>query len=134
MAEAAEIERECFSNPWSQNALATEITNPGAAFFTAHLGAEPAGYAGMHYVLDEGYIANIAVAKRFRGQGVAKALLRRLITFGTEHGLRTITLEVRPSNEAAIGLYCGFGFAQVGRRRGFYTNPTEDALLLTLEL
>ena len=134
MVAAAEIERECFSTPWSQNALTAELTNPGAAFFTAHVGEEPAGYAGMHYVLDEGYIANIAVAKRFRGQGIAKALLRRLITFGTKNGLRTITLEVRSSNEAALGLYRGFGFAQVGQRRGFYTNPTEDALLLTLEL
>jgi len=74
--DAAYIERECFSSPWSLASLKSELTNPGAAFFVARINGEAAGYAGMHHVVDESYITNIAVLERYRRRGVASACLR----------------------------------------------------------
>lgn len=127
----AVIERLCFSSPWSQNALREELNNPLAAFFTAELDGRPVGYAGMIAVVDEGYIANIAVHPDYRRRGIATALLGRLSSFALEKGLAMLTLEVRQSNKAAIKIYENFGFAQMGVRRGFYENPQEDALIMT---
>ena len=90
------------------------------------------GYAGLHVAVDEGYIDNIAVREEYRRQGVGEALLGAFIRFGTEK-LAFLTLEVRPSNEPAIRFYMKHGFAQVGRRKNFYSAPKEDALLMTLE-
>lgn len=127
----ARLESECFSRPWSLEALRSELQNPLAVFLAAELAGEVIGYAGMHCVLDEGYIANVAVAARHRREGVARALVESLIACGRDKGLRFLTLEVRPSNRAAISLYRGLGFLKAGLRRRFYTDPAEDALLLT---
>ena len=89
------------------------------------------GYVGLEYVLDEGYITDLAVFSRCRRHGVGTALLRELERRGRALGLRFLTLEVRPSNAAALGLYRGMGYWEEGRRRDFYTSPREDALLLT---
>lgn len=130
----AEIERECFSTPWSEEALSDELSNPLALFFVALVGEEIAGYVGMTAVIDEGYLANLAVTARFRRRGVARALLHALIGQAIEKRLRFITLEVRASNSPAQRLYRLFGFETVGRRRGFYASPIEDALLMTKNL
>ena len=127
----AAIEKLCFSNPWSQNALREELNNPLAAFFTAEFDGRPVGYAGMIAVVEEGYIANIAVHPDSRRRGIATALLGRLSSFALEKGLSMLTLEVRQSNKAAIKIYESAGFSQVGVRRGFYENPQEDALIMT---
>ncbi len=82
-------------------------------------------------ILDEGYITDLAVFSRCRRHGVGTALLRELERRGRALGLRFLTLEVRPSNAAALGLYRGMGYWEEGRRRDFYTSPREDALLLT---
>jgi len=127
--ELAAIEAACFVAPWSEMALAEELANPHAVFLVAVEDARVLGYVGMHHLLDEGYIANVAVAPTARRQGVARRLLAALETYGQEQGLYRLTLEVRASNEAAIALYEGAGYKADGVRPRFYTHPTEDAVI-----
>ena len=89
------------------------------------------GYAGLLVAADEGYITNVAVDPSRRRQGVAAQLLRVFDDFARANHLAFLTLEVRPSNQAAIALYQGFGFIEAGRRRNYYDLPKEDALILT---
>ena len=128
-----QLERMCFSRPWSKKMLAEELDNQCAAFLVA---VEPetekaVGYAGLLVVADEGYITNVAVDPSCRRQGVAAQLLQVFDNFAKGNHLAFLTLEVRPSNAAAIALYEGFGFREVGRRRNYYDQPKEDALILT---
>lgn len=130
--QIAEIEKECFSRPWSRQMLADELENLSASFIAAQ--AEDGtilGYAGLNVVLDEGYINNIAVREPYRKQKVASALLDVFIRFSEANGLAFLTLEVRASNKAAIGLYLKHGFEQAGRRKNYYDDPKEDAILMT---
>ena len=131
--EIALIEKACFSMTWSEASLEDELSNPLASFIVAqrHDGAV-LGYAGLHVILDEGYIDNIAVREDYRGQGIADELLDVFVRFGRAK-LAFLTLEVRPSNEPAIELYYKHGFAQVGRRKNYYQDPREDAIIMTLE-
>lgn len=133
LKEIAQIERQCFSMPWSESALEEELYNPQASFIVAQR-ADGAvlGYAGLHVAADEGYIDNIAVREDYRRQGIADDLLDVFVRFGAAN-LAFLTLEVRPSNQAAIDLYFKHGFAQVGRRKDYYENPREDAIIMTLE-
>lgn len=127
-----ELERLCFSQPWSCQGLAAELENPSARFYTAlSPEGEVAGYVGMHLVLDEGYLANLAVFPQFRGQGAARALLAALQGLEKEVPLAFISLEVRESNLPAIRLYERMGFQPVGVRKNFYTLPDENALIMT---
>ena len=87
----------------------------------------------MKPVLDEGYISNVAVTSGARGKGIGSCLLKKLDEYAKEHEIKTISLEVRPSNAPAIALYEKFGYKQVGRRKNFYSHPTEDGLILTKE-
>ena len=128
-----QLERMCFSRPWSKKMLAEELDNQCAAFLVA---VEPetekaVGYAGLLVVADEGYITNVAVDPSCRRQGVAAQLLQVFDNFAKGNHLAFLTLEVRPSNAAAIALYEGVGFREVGRRRNYYDLPKEDALILT---
>lgn len=131
----AEIERACFAEPWSPQALREELDNPCACFRTAvdPESGEIAGYIGCHIVLEEGYIANVAVAPEWRRRGVGRQLVQALLAEAQANGLAFVTLEVRASNRAAQGLYHACGFVCVGRRPGFYQNPPEDAVLMTRE-
>ena len=131
----AALERVCFSTPWSATSLREELDNPCAVFAVA-VGEDGAllGYVGMHHLVDEGFITNVAVAPSARRQGVAQALLRHLSDYGAAHGLYRITLEVRVSNAPAIALYEGFGFQILGRRPKYYVNPVEDAYIMGKEL
>lgn len=126
----AVLEKECFSNPWSENALAAELQHAHAVFLVAEVDGEAAGYVGMHHILDQGDICSIAVFPQYRRQGVARQLLLSLFQYGEQQGLRQIMLEVRQSNMGAQALYAGLGFVQAGRRKNFYTEPMEDALLM----
>ncbi|MCH5201799.1 MAG: ribosomal protein S18-alanine N-acetyltransferase [Oscillospiraceae bacterium] len=126
-----QIEDECFSNPWSFESLNAELSKVGACFYVAELNGEAAGYIGFNMVLDEGYIANIAVKEKFRRQGVGRKLLQKVIETAVKNNLSFVSLEVRESNISAIGLYKEFGFTQQGIRKNFYRNPQENGLILT---
>lgn len=131
--EIAELEKQCFSMPWTAEMLREELFNPTASFIVAESPeGHVLGYAGLHAVLDEGYISNIAVREDCRRQGVAGALLEAFCRFGAAH-LSFLTLEVRESNEAAVGLYKKHGFSVVGCRKDYYDKPKEDAILMTRE-
>ena len=127
------LERICFSRPWSRKMLAEELENQCAAFLVAEdaVTGDVLGYAGLLVAADEGYITNVAVDPSRRRQGVAAQLLRVFDDFARANRLAFLTLEVRPSNQAAIALYQGFGFTEAGRRRNYYDLPKEDALILT---
>lgn len=127
----AALERQCFSAPWSVSMLEEELFNPQASFLVAEgEDGQVLGYAGLQVVLDEGYIANIAVAPQWRRQGLAGELLEVYCRFAQAH-LAFLTLEVRASNEAAIALYVKHGFVQAGFRKNYYQDPKEDALIMT---
>lgn len=131
--ELERLERSCFSRPWSRKMLAEELENECAAFLVAE-GAdsgEVLGYAGLLVVADEGYITNVAVFPQFRRRGVAGQLLEVFLRFAQANRLAFLTLEVRPSNAAAIALYSRYDFWEEGRRKNYYDLPREDALILT---
>ena len=127
----ADIEKECFSSPWSIDALKEELHNPGAIFLVAVIGSIVIGYVGMQYVLDEGYITNIAITREYRKNGAAKTLLKELFLECEKLRLSFLSLEVRVSNYIAINLYDKLGFENVGLRKKFYKNPNEDAFIMT---
>ena len=132
--ELVELERICFSTPWSRNMLAEELDNACSAFLVAEdANGKVVGYAGLQVVLDEGYIANVAVFPEYRRQGVAAQLLQVFMNFAEANRLAFLTLEVRASNQAAIALYTNRGFEEVGRRKNYYEHPKEDAIIMTKE-
>ena len=132
----ADLESLAFSTPWSYDALAEELQNPLAVFLVAEdVDAESAvGYLGMHHILDEGFIANLAVHPAYRRQGIARSLLREAQEYAEAHDLPRLTLEVRASNVPAIALYEGMGFTRDGIRPGFYDSPKEDAAIYSYYL
>lgn len=127
----AALERACFSRPWSEAMLENELWNDSAVVIVAE-GEDGTvlGYAGLQTVLDEGYINNVAVAEAYRRQGVADELIAAFVRFG-QAKLAFLTLEVRASNAPAIALYTKHGFAEAGRRKNYYDDPKEDAILMT---
>lgn len=130
----ASIEKECFSSPWSEAMLEEELDNLCASYLVAvTVRGEVLGYAGIQIPADEGYITNIAVREPYRKQGVAGELLGVFLRFAEANHLAFVTLEVRVSNTPAIQLYLKHGFAQVGRRKNYYENPREDAIIMTRE-
>ena len=132
--EVAELERICFSTPWSRNMLAEELDNLLSAFLVALDDHDKVvGYAGVQIVLDEGYITNVAVRPECRRQGIAGKLLQVFLDFAKANHLAFLTLEVRASNYDAIALYGSRGFRSVGRRKNYYEHPKEDAIIMTLE-
>ena len=135
IAALAALEKSCFAAPWSEAALREELQNPCALFLVAE-DADGAvqGYIGCQTVLDEGYIANVAVSPMSRHQGVGRQLLTALLARAEERELAFVTLEVRVSNFPAIHLYRQAGFHPVGTRKNYYSAPGEDALLMTYYL
>ena len=132
--EVAELERICFSVPWSRNMLAEELDNLLSAFLVAlDDNDKVVGYAGVQIILDEGYITNVAVRPECRRQGIAAKLLQVFLDFAKANKLAFLTLEVRASNYDAIALYGSRGFRSVGRRKKYYEHPKEDAIIMTLE-
>ncbi len=123
----AQLELENFSSPWTPAMILEELAGECSHYFVAEEEGKVIGYGGMQIILDEGYVTNIAVSHKVRRRGVASAILSRML----EEPLSFLSLEVRKSNAPAIALYHKFGFSECGLRRGYYTNPTEDALILT---
>ena len=134
LEQVAELERICFSTPWSRNMLAEELDNLLSAFLVAlDDSGRVVGYAGLQVILDEGYITNIAVRPECRRRGVAAKLLQVFLDFGQANRLSFLTLEVRASNYDAIALYGSRGFRSMGRRKNYYEHPREDAIIMTRE-
>ena len=135
LEELERLEKICFSRPWSRKMLAEELDNECAAFLVAEdpITKEVVGYAGLLVMADEGYITNVAVFPEYRRRGVAGQIIAVFDNFARGNRLAFLTLEVRPSNAAAIALYRSFGFEEVGRRKNYYDLPKEDALILTKE-
>lgn len=126
----AEIEKERFSEPWSENSIRSAMNN-NTVFFLAKQNGKTVGYVGLSVVADEGYITNIAVKKEAEKQGVATALLAKVCEYCVEKQLAFFSLEVRKSNTQAIKLYKRFLMEEVGLRKNFYVTPKEDALIFT---
>ena len=131
--QIALLEKECFPDPWSEQSIASELTNPLSLWLVAQEGDTLIGYVGSQTCLDETDMMNIAVSPAFRRQGAAKALIDALVAALQERGSRQLTLEVRASNAPARQLYGRLGFSQVGLRKNYYRNPKEDALILRKE-
>ena len=127
----AEIEKKCFSEPWSENALISHLSKPYSRSFTVKYLNKPVGYICCDYIVDEMYIGTIAVDENMRRRHIADKLLTMMIDLCEYLGALVLTLEVRVSNEAAQNLYKKYGFKNLGVRKGFYSKPKEDAYIMT---
>ena len=125
------LEKQCFSAPWTREQLLSQLPDERHEFLVALDEGQPVGYVGMMCVLDEGYIANVAVSPACRRQGIGDGLIVELLHRAVRRELAFVTLEVRAGNEAAKALYAKHGFVPVGTRKKYYTSPTEDAILMT---
>lgn len=130
VVQVAELEKQCFSDPWSENSVRSELNNPLSLWIVACDGDSVVGYVGSQSVLGEADMMNLAVAPQYRRRSVASNLITTLVEKLTEAGVHCLTLEVRASNFPAIGLYIKHGFVAVGKRPNYYHNPKEDALIL----
>lgn len=131
IGKISQIERECFSTPWSKEAIMSELEKENTYMVVAFDGEELCGYAGMYFVCDEGYITNVAVSENHRRCGIGTCLVDNLLNFSKCQHLSFLSLEVRKSNFTAIKLYNKMGFVGVGERKNFYVKPTEDAVIMT---
>ena len=132
--QVLEIESLCFPIPWSRDSFLSELRNPLAQYIVAQEGFFLQGYAGVWMIFDEGHITNVAVHPRARGKRIGELLLTNTMAFVSAQGALSVTLEVRPSNDAALSLYCRMGFKQVGVRKGYYIDNGEDALIMKKKL
>jgi [ribosomal protein S18]-alanine N-acetyltransferase len=128
------IEHASFGDPWNRSAFVDLVDDRRVAFLIADAGGEVRGYVVAWFILDEGEIGNLAVAKDARRRGVGALLLDGAIAAVRASDVDTLYLEVRDSNAAARALYASRGFVEVGRRREYYRKPKEDALVLRLDL
>ncbi len=128
--QIAALEKLCFSDPWSEASIRSELDNPLSLWLVAESDGCMLGYIGSQSVLGEADMMNVAVAPDARRHGIARALIGRLVERLDAQNVGCLTLEVRPSNSAARQLYETLGFSEVGRRKNYYAAPKEDALLL----
>lgn len=134
ITQIEEIERKCFSRPWTVGQLRSQMRDAQHEFIATMDGGRVLGYVGLMYVLDEGYISNVAVHPDARRQGIGDTLIDALAAKAAELELAFLTLEVRESNAPAIALYAKHGFHPVGKRKNYYEAPKEDAVLMTCYL
>ena len=131
---AAELEKLCFHEPWSAKSLEL-LTNEGIGVgMICRKDGVICAYGGMLVAVDEGQITNIATHPDFRRMGYGRAVVEALIKYAKNNRLESVSLEVRESNKAAIALYTDFGFKVEGKRKDFYTKPTEAALVMVLRI
>lgn len=131
--QIAELEKICFSDPWSIPMLEPELSNPLSLWLVMVEQEQVIGYVGSQAVLDAADMMNIAVHPAYRRQGIAERLVQELVAQLKQKGINSLALEVRASNAPAISLYEKLGFKQVGRRPGYYRNPKEDAYIMRKE-
>ena len=130
LADVARLEKEIFSDPWSENAIRESMEQSQTLLLSGVL----VGYLIVYYVLEDGEIARIAVESDFRRNGVASRLMKELAFICADNGVNKLLLDVRESNESAKAFYKKKGFVLDGVRKNYYTNPTENAILMSLEL
>ena len=133
VSQVAELEKLCFSDPWSEKSVASELNNSLSCWLVAEENGVVTGYVGSQTVIDESDMMNVAVHPDCRRRGIGRALIERLVAELKKTPVKFLMLEVRASNDAAIHLYEHLGFVQVGCRRNYYRNPKEDALILRKE-
>ena len=133
VSQVAALEKCCFADPWSENSVASELENPLSLWLVAMDGERLAGYVGSQTVLGESDMMNVAVDRAYRRQGVGKMLIEALVEHLKARESHCLTLEVRDSNTPARRLYTSLGFSEIGRRKNYYRNPREDALILRKE-
>ena len=133
VAQVAALEKLCFSDPWSEASITSELENPLSLWLIAEENGAVCGYVGSQTVLDETDMMNIAVHPDCRRKGIAAALITELVSRLKARGSRILRLEVRESNLPAIALYKAMGFTQLGLRKNYYRNPKENALILGKE-
>lgn len=131
LSQIEELEKQCFSLPWTWEQLMSQLPDDSHEFLAAEAEGKILGYVGMMTVLDEGYISNVAVDPAYRRQGIGDLLIGELLSRAVMRQLSFVTLEVREHNEAAIALYRKHGFSPVGMRKNYYVHPVENALLMT---
>ncbi len=131
--QIAELERICFSAPWSENSLRSELNNELSAWLVALEDGSVAGYIGSQSVCGESDMMNVAVHPGCRRQGIGEMLVNALVSALKDRGSHCLTLEVRASNDPARALYEKLGFTEAGRRPNYYSAPKEDALILRKE-
>lgn len=124
------IEEELFSMPWTDNGFFSFLLRDDSLFLVAEDAGEILGYCGVIMVLDQGDIVNVGVKADRQRQGIARRLLDALVQIAGERGVSSLYLEVRTSNQAAIGLYESLGFQKLGVRKGYYEEPKEDAVVM----
>ena len=134
IAQIAALEKQCFSDPWSETSVRSELSNPLSLWLVAEDGGKVVGYVGSQSVAPEADVMNLAVAPEWRSRGIGRALMTALIAQLHSRGITALFLEVRVGNTPAQNLYRSLGFVEVGRRPKYYVNPTEDALILRKEL
>ena len=130
----AELEIICFPVPWSAAMIKAELANPFAYYIAAVEDGVIIGYGGMRVMFETADITNVACAPEYRRRGVGRAIMEEMICRAKELGVEILTLEVRESNSPAQALYRKLGFEVVGRRKGYYEKPKEDALLMGLRM
>lgn len=130
----AQISAECFSLPWTREQYLSELKNKNARTLVSITDNMVIGFINALFVLDEGYINNIAVTEGYRKSGIGSRLLEELVNIAKAESMSFLTLEVRESNVSAIKFYEKHGFAKMGVRKNFYQNPTENGAIYTMEL
>jgi len=129
--DVLEVEKHCFTTPWSRFAFVNELRNQELChYFVAKYGSRTIAYAGMWIVLDEAHVTNIGVLPEFRGFGLGELLMTTLIATSKKLGVTRMTLEVRKSNYIAQNLYTKLGFKPCGIRREYYMDDKEDAVIM----
>ena len=130
----AAMERSFFPLSPGEDMLRRMFSDGRHVFLLSEEDGAPVGFAWYEFVLDEGYIGDVAVMPGFRRRGVGRSLTEAMLADARERGLLTLALEVRESNAPALALYERCGFTEVGRRKNYYEKPREDALLMTAYL
>lgn len=132
ITNVVEVETKSFEIPWSKESFENELKNKLALYLVAKVDEKAVGYIGVWKIFDEGHITNVAVHPDFRGRGLAKALISELLSLCRKDGINSFTLEVRESNIVAQNLYKSFGFVECGKRKAYYSDNNEDAIIMWL--
>ncbi len=128
------VEQQSFMTPWSREGFVNEMSNELSYYLVMVDAGKIIGYAGMWLIVDEAHVTNVAILPTYRGQGLGDKLMSALLEHAKNRGAVRMTLEVRASNAVAQGLYSKFGFISQGRRRNYYTDTKEDALIMWCEM